>query len=105
MSIKTYEGRVVCGRNLVSVRVIDGNGADSYELPHHVHHSPDGFNWGYLGSGPAELARCILMDLTGSVPTNALYQRFKEVFIAPLAMDEPWCIEESDIRRWLRTNR
>lgn len=32
-------------------------------LPHHVRHSPDGFAWGYLGSGPSELARCILIDV------------------------------------------
>jgi hypothetical protein len=25
--------------------------------PRHVQHSPDGFEWGYGGSGPAELAR------------------------------------------------
>lgn len=34
-------------------------------LPHHVRHSPDGFSWGYEGSGPAELARCILIDVLG----------------------------------------
>jgi hypothetical protein len=31
-------------------------------LTHHVKHSPTGFSWGYGGSGPAELARCILID-------------------------------------------
>jgi hypothetical protein len=31
-------------------------------LHHHVKHSPDGFAWGYHGSGPAELARCLLID-------------------------------------------
>jgi hypothetical protein len=30
-------------------------------LHHHVHHSPDGFQWGYGGSGPAETARCLLL--------------------------------------------
>lgn len=34
-------------------------------LTHHVKHSPDGFAWGYGGSGPAELARCILIDHLG----------------------------------------
>ncbi|GAI22752.1 unnamed protein product, partial [marine sediment metagenome] len=27
-------------------------------------HSPDGFNWGYAGSGPAQLALAILLDVT-----------------------------------------
>jgi len=35
-------------------------------LPHHVRHSPDGFSWGYGGSGPADLARCILIDALGN---------------------------------------
>ena len=35
-------------------------------LPHHVKHSPTGFTWGYQGSGPAELARCILIAVVGA---------------------------------------
>lgn len=31
-------------------------------LTHHSKHSPSGFSWGYAGSGPSELARCILID-------------------------------------------
>lgn len=34
-------------------------------LRHYVRHSPTGFAWGYGGSGPAELARCILIDHLG----------------------------------------
>jgi len=34
-------------------------------LPHHVKHSPTGYGWGYGGSGPAELARCLLMHALG----------------------------------------
>jgi Family of unknown function (DUF6166) len=34
-------------------------------LHHHVRHSPDGFSWGYTGSGPADLARCLLIDALG----------------------------------------
>jgi hypothetical protein len=29
-------------------------------------HSPDGFNWGYGGSGPAQLALAIMLDQFGS---------------------------------------
>lgn len=35
------------------------------QLPHYVRHSPDGFSWGYGGSGPAELARCLLIQALG----------------------------------------
>lgn len=34
-------------------------------LVHHVRHSPDGFSWGYNGSGPSELARCMLIASLG----------------------------------------
>lgn len=34
-------------------------------LTHHSKHSPSGFAWGYAGSGPSELARCLLIDHLG----------------------------------------
>lgn len=45
------------------VFVVTDTGVD--RLRHHVRHSPTGFEWGYGGSGPAELARCILIDVLG----------------------------------------
>ena len=50
-------------------------------------HSPDGFEWGYAGSGPAQLALAILADYLSHrdiLPTLALqwYQEFKRLFIA-----------------------
>lgn len=48
-------------------------------------HSPDGFEFGYGGSGPAQLALAILLDFTDSVPRAlAHYQDFKFAFIAKL---------------------
>jgi hypothetical protein len=37
----------------------------SEPLRHVVRHSPTGFEWGYGGSGPADLARCLLLDVLG----------------------------------------
>ena len=34
--------------------------ADGQPLPFDGHHSPTGLEWGYTGSGPAELARALL---------------------------------------------
>lgn len=66
-------------------------------------HSPDGFSWGYNGSGPAELARAILADFTGNPdPPTALYQEFKRVFIASKRSDSAhWIISGGDIQAWL----
>ena len=34
-----------------------------------ANHSPDGFGWGYGGSGPAQLALALLLDCTGDADT------------------------------------
>lgn len=47
-------------------------------------HSPDGFNWGYGGSGPAQLALGILLEYTDQGRALSNYQRFKEDVIATI---------------------
>ena len=84
-------------------------------LEHHVRHSPDGFSWGYAGSGPSELARCILLDhfdLPGSTDTDwdsprlpVSYQRFKFDVIARLDQHQPWSITAEQIEKWTRLQR
>lgn len=48
-------------------------------------HSPDGFSWGYQGSGPAQLALAITLKLRSSYKG---YQEFKRNFIAGLPQGE-----------------
>ena len=68
-------------------------------------HSPDGFEMGYRGSGPAQLALAIILDFfTGTAPDpEALavehHQAFKEAFIAP-AKGAVLEIEGDAITRW-----
>jgi hypothetical protein len=58
-----------------------------------VYHSPTGMEWGYAGSGPADLALSILADFFGEQPSHRdiyfglgkcvrLHQRFKFAVIA-----------------------
>jgi len=60
--------------------------SDGSSLPvklNEVSHSPDGFEWGYGGSGPSQLAYALLRDR--GVPeklAKALYQRYKNDVIA-----------------------
>jgi hypothetical protein len=61
MVVKTYIGRSGLGGPTV---LVEEDGA-TRPLPHHVRHSPDGFNWGYGGSGPSDLARSLLIDFFG----------------------------------------
>lgn len=48
---------------VVSVRE---DGQPTRLLRHVVRHSPTGFAWGYAGSGPADLARSLLVDALGA---------------------------------------
>jgi hypothetical protein len=62
-------------------------------------HSPDGFNWGYGGSGPAQLALALL--LAAGLPSRqavAHHQKFKWDVIAKQQGD--WTLT-IDIARWL----
>lgn len=69
MKERIYRGEVNAGTPVrFSVTVYIGPAWETGErrpLTHHRRHSPDGFAWGYGGSGPSELARCLLIDALG----------------------------------------
>ena len=95
-----YANNDARGPRLVTV-TSDGNEAP---LRHLVWHSPDGFNWGYAGSGPSELARSIIGHLLETDdPPVELYQAFKFAFIAGLPDEKDWAIHEFTIRYWMAT--
>lgn len=85
------------GRALVVV--VDDMG-DERPLVQHLRHSPDGHEWGYGGSGPAQLALDLLWDHLGGEPPSELYQRFKESVVAEFPHDG-WMLRSSDIAGWL----
>lgn len=63
-------------------------------------HSPDGFNWGYGGSGPAQLALALLLDVTGSAEASQrYYQSFKAQIVA--GWGDRWTFSRNDILDWL----
>ena len=62
-----------------------------------INHSPDGFMWGYEGSGPAQLALAILLEMYSEQKALDNYQDFKRTTIAPLPMDEDFEIEMSSV--------
>lgn len=68
----------------VSLDATPVNTRIGYPLEHHVRHSPDGFEWGYGGSGPADTARCILIDYLGHDVPSLVYQQFKFLVIGEL---------------------
>ncbi|MEM6734436.1 MAG: DUF6166 domain-containing protein [Bacteroidota bacterium] len=54
-------------------------------------HSPDGFSWGYGGSGPAQLALAICVELFGEDLALNVYQSFKSKYIAILPKTDFEC--------------
>jgi len=67
-----------------------------------VNHSPDGFAWGYEGSGPAQLAFALLSDhLQDDVHVLAIYQIFKRILIATLPAHEDWKLTPKTIDRYV----
>lgn len=61
-----------------------------------VNHSPDGFQWGYGGSGPAQLAYAMLRELYNEETTLDHYQDFKSEVISQLEGD--WVLDEDRVR-------
>ena len=94
----------------------DDHGVCRTNVPHLVvHHSPDGFEWGYGGSGPADLALNICQYYLNSIGYQGmktdcfdgfcwslawvLHQQFKWDFISS-APHEGVTIQMSEIKAW-----
>lgn len=85
-----------------------------------IHHSPSGWEYGYGGSGPADLALSIchyyaremgmeggteiqLFEGTTSHFVWSIHQEFKRHFIVPLSRNDNHMIEASRIRAWVNS--
>lgn len=69
-----------------------------------INHSPDGFEWGYSGSGPAQLALAILADALTGEEALGLYQRFKTDVIAQMR-GQSWIMTEQQVADWVAQYR
>jgi hypothetical protein len=69
---------------------LDGKELTPKESQAYRNHSPDGFSWGYGGSGCAQLALAVMLEVKGEAFG---YQEFKRKEIANLKMDEDFDIE------------
>jgi len=65
-------------------------------------HSPDGFNAGYAGSGPAQLALAILMKFTNNKTAMRLHQEFKSIFLTEPEYQVSDFEFQVDIPAWIR---
>ena len=79
----------------------DGEPFYSWESFKYVKHSPDGFAWGYNGSGPSQLAFALLFDVTGN-PEIAWnnYIEFRSEVISQLPLPI-WALTSIDVLEWI----
>jgi len=93
MDIKTYRGTIDGYDTAVTV--------NGQPLPLRLdlrNLSPDGFNWGYNGPGPSQLALAILADHFGD-DNQALeyFEPFRSAVISCLAGGDPWILTTIEI--------
>jgi len=63
-------------------------------------HSPDGFEWGYAGSGPAQFALALLLHFTDDIEfSKRNYQKFKHDVVSKLPKN--FTISMDLISRWI----
>lgn len=66
-----------------------------------MNHSPTGFEWGYEGSGPAQLALALLAHHTqDDAKAVSLHQAFKRDIVGNFARSG-WNLAASEIDAWL----
>lgn len=104
--MKIYKGERLKDGAVVSVTTIK-NGEERISLlnPRYdlYNHSPDGFEWGYGGSGPAQLALALLADRTDDETTLRLYQQFKRDVIVRMEKRK-WTLTSVEITKWIIAN-
>ena len=89
--MKRYEGR---REGYAAIVTVDGRRLNPRRDL--WNHSPSGFEWGYCGSGPAQLALAILADHCGDDEQALnLYQRFKWAVVVELPRH--WTLTSAEI--------
>lgn len=98
--MKTYSGTHSDEAGGQVVLVQEGERITPLKPRHDLwNHSPDGFNWGYGGSGPAQLALALLADALGNDEEAVrLHQRFKWEWVS--GFDTSWDMTDEAIRAW-----
>ena len=106
-----YEGIHLRRTGRLCVHVHRAAGKAGEVLKHHVHHSPDGFECGYDGSGPADLALALAVDVIGpeldqfeifkgrvGARAWAVHQRLKSAIVAGLPRTTGWIVQQRVVR-------
>lgn len=84
---------------------IDGKRLDPAASQKLYNHSPDGFAWGYHGSGCAQLALAILLHFASEEFALKHYQKFKADVIAEQSMYNDLHISNNVVHDFIKENR
>ena len=100
--MKVYHGQLATNlRGGRVVTVTSDAGVLLYQLaPRNdlQNHSPDGFSWGYGGSGPAQLALALAADvLDNDADALGVYQDLKWAVVAKWPMEQGWDVTEHEL--------
>jgi hypothetical protein len=103
--MKTYCGnRPVGTTDPGPVSVIKNELAEPLAIRNDLVRHAAALNWGYYGSGPAQLAFALLMDVFGDAfIAGQTYQAFKEEIVSGLGDD--WSLTDRAIGDWVRDYR
>ena len=93
----------IVGQYNTGIVTIDGKLLSPVPSQKVYNHSPDGFMWGYSGSGPAQLALAIMLAYTTEEIAVEIYQDFKDEVIATIPQKDFEI--KLDIERWIKGKR
>lgn len=86
------------GAEAVVVKIVDDRSGSLNPRLDLRNHSPDGPEWGYFGSGPAQLSLAILADaLKDDARALRLYQDYKRIRIGVLPIMGSWALTREQV--------
>jgi len=79
------------------VQMISAQGAEPLPMRLDLaNHSPSGFEWGYVGAGPAQLALALCAAIMDSKRAREAYETVEVKLIAPISTDS-WTLSVAQV--------
>jgi hypothetical protein len=91
----------ICGQYPARTIKLDGVELCPGKSQQAFNHSPDGFNWGYGGSGPAQLALALLLEVVDVPTAVSLHQTFKTEVVSQLPQGRDFMLR-IDLAGWVK---